>query len=354
MLSSRAAAPKIADHVPTHRRVPRRRFGLVLGVLAAVALGGCDNGEVTETTGTGSMRLGTAGGVVTSTDGLVSVSFPVGALRAEDLIVIEPLAPADAASRPYRVGPVEVALSADATVTFDLTLVQDAELSRVRVARLDESGSWQPLARQVLDTDGLRVAGDTDSMGTFALIEAGCASTDDCTDGLQCITGTCRAFTCSNDGDCPPTAICADGGCEEAVSCEEDPTSCPEGDLCDNVVCRPAPTCESSDDCTDSICRDGICVLPPDCSDDSDCLEAEICSGGTCAPRIECDATAEQPCGAGKCLEGVCRQVECVDDGDCGGGRPCVDNVCSESTNACETDDDCHNGRACNNGICGG
>ena len=92
---------------------------------------------------------------------------------------------------------------------------------------------------------------------------------------------------------------------------------------------EPEPECSEDDDCgNDQICQDGSCVAAPEptCEDDADlCQDGEICIAGACVPN-RCPDIA---CAAGDiCDDGVCRPADCRENG-CADGEVCgADGAC--------------------------
>lgn len=96
-------------------------------------------------------------------------------------------------------------------------------------------------------------------------IGAPCATTTECTSGLTCTLGLCRA-DCRTDADCPRGSLCLGTtqpyGCSlpEELDCGSS-TDCPAPLVCGpDSKCRVG--CEVSDDCprNDHSCRTLVCV----------------------------------------------------------------------------------------------
>lgn len=98
--------------------------------------------------------------------------------------------------------------------------------------------------------------GDDDSGGTP---DAGMPDPD----GGGACTGSCPA--CDEDADCPDDQHCDGGTCVPT----DDPPSCD-------------PACEAGEECVDGQCVPDDDPPPPECDDDGDCDEGEVCDGGTC------------------------------------------------------------------------
>jgi Cys-rich repeat protein len=82
-----------------------------------------------------------------------------------------------------------------------------------------------------------------------------------------------------------------------------------------------------------------------ECLDNLECGAGEACIDGECV-LPECLKNADCPAGE-VCQEYRCRlDVECTQDGDCNLGSICQDNQCMEP--GCQSDADCPQGNRCN------
>jgi hypothetical protein len=104
---------------------------------------------------------------------------------------------------------------------------------------------------------------------------------------------------------------------------------CPRGQVCEDKVCRPAPTPTPTIACPDGICPDGLTCVDgvckdlstptptpthlPTCTTDQDCVEPNThCRSGVCVPERQCDDSNPD-----------------VDRKECRGVREaCVNNLC--------------------------
>ncbi len=129
--------------------------------------------------------------------------------------------------------------------------------------------------------------------------------------------------------------------------CEND-RDCEEGELCIYGVCQSG--CEDDSDCSNGLHCDpqmgpnGVCVA---CVDASHCDENELCVDNEC--RFDC---SENPnaCGEDKVCDPVTNTcVECLQDQECELGNICEDNACVEG---CRTDRDCPGDLMCLDGSC--
>ncbi|HZN94271.1 MAG TPA: hypothetical protein VFB81_16270, partial [Myxococcales bacterium] len=121
---------------------------------------------------------------------------------------------------------------------------------------------------------------------------------------------------CRADEDCGPGRRCRLGAC--APECRDD-LDCPEGEVCGaEGRCAPPPQCSRASDCASGFtCADGRCQ----CLRDSACAAGEACLSGACGPMPECAQDAE--CAAyGRVCEpnqGVCL-VPCSSPEECAPG----------------------------------
>ena len=82
---------------------------------------------------------------------------------------------------------------------------------------------------------------------------------------------------CTSDEDCTDGLSCVDSPREEGSYCLANPVG-RDGDTCYSYLeCESGLRC----DMATSTCMSGGLGLP-DCDDDGDCDEGEICNGGTC------------------------------------------------------------------------
>jgi hypothetical protein len=212
---------------------------------------------------------------------------------------------------------------------------------------------------------------------------------DPCDDGLFCtVEDACSAGTCSGDArDCGDDDVCTDDVCsEEADACTnplntapcDDGQFCTAGDTCAGGVCvsGPANDCDDSESCTDDSCDEtaNACVnevRTGACDDGLFCTEGDVCTDGTCTGSARdcddenlcttdsCDDAADECVNADNtiaCDDGsfctvddACSGGEC--DGttrDCGDAEVCTDDVCNETTDACENP---NNTVACDDGL---
>lgn len=160
-------------------------------------------------------------------------------------------------------------------------------------------------------------------------------------------------------------------------------------DVCNLTVCNPAsgqceaslaPTttpCDDGDECTvNTTCVSGSCGAGQSvcaCTNDSQCVDDDLCSGQYCqltthtcmtnpALTVVCDPSDNTTCLERKCISttGACELVPVHDGAACAGtGLSCDEFTCaagqcglSNSTCLCHTDNDCDDGNACTAEYC--
>jgi len=168
-----------------------------------------------------------------------------------------------------------------------------------------------------------------------------CEDDDLCTDGDQCVAGTCRAGA--------PRVCVAINSCHLAGVCQPDSGLCSVTWVNNGTACDDADLCTNDDACTDGQCQgeavtcdepcllgavcdpsQGICVGSPvkdgtACDDDSLCATSSVCEQGTCTAKTLLACTALDSChAAGFCDEtsGECTQPTAY------AGQACVDGFC--------------------------
>lgn len=112
---------------------------------------------------------------------------------------------------------------------------------------------------------------------------------------------------CLDDARCPAQApLCRDYTCRTV----EEACQCPEGLQCDaQGHCVEAPECDEATPCeAPLVCRAGRCA--PECLDDGDCTEGDLCRElqcltPECADDTQCDPLAQR-CDGALCVEKRC------------------------------------------------
>lgn len=201
------------------------------------------------------------------------------------------------------------------------------------------------------------------------------ANANDCAPGYTC---SCVS-SCADCADCPlrvclakpastyPLSLCGVGGdCEgEVASCQcvADPAN---GNECAATICAPKPNCE--------------CTADLDCAAKGLC--GAYCDHGTCIKldfTPECDSSISESCSQPntKCLETTCGSkcfavaelkplTPCSPDtpSSCDDGNPCTDDLCDQTVGCthvvfsnktpCDDSDPCTVSDNCESGECGG
>lgn len=129
----------------------------------------------------------------------------------------------------------------------------------------------------------LRVSLLTFALFAFAMMHAGCANNDKgaggdvcdpaCASYETCNHGVCEPIACTDESDCPGTAICMDGFCAGQNACNDN-DDCEYGQICKAGSCTLSE-CSTSEECTHLSCTDG--KLPYCDYDDYPTVEAGEC-----------------------------------------------------------------------------
>ncbi len=255
--------------------------------------------------------------------------------------------------------------------------------------------------------------------------EPDCAIDDDCEDGEICLNEYCVGGDCVIDEDCPPQeckeATCESGTCLYRNTCY---IECEIDEDCDYLSSQSLNYCDTDGDvymefynftCEDNFCDEvitpnlmeecglkecyaGECIGEPSegCTSDLDCNFWEVCNldtrecyeeedpcesdsdciygtcdltTGECIP-FTCDLDSD--CIAGKCVDGECVVLDCLDEGyscdspevcEGGGGIVMDEYLCNSdihkccdieiALNTCEYEEGtiCEYGEECVNGI---
>lgn len=136
--------------------------------------------------------------------------------------------------------------------------------------------------------------------------------------------------------DCTDLQTCGvdtNGECQNGLICLSD-IDCAEGDSCIDGTCQvDTRECETDNDCTDGLCASSYVCIPNSCVGDSECPIA--CDSGVCG---ECSETFPCP-GNQSCSGGVCVEPPiCTVDADCIGDRLCDTSSSSCQNPACGAD----------------
>lgn len=202
-----------------------------------------------------------------------------------------------------------------------------------------------------------------------------CGNHDDCPPNYSCYANVCQT-TCHNDQNCLSDERCLRGTCR--TICNSD-TYCGHGQICENRVCqkgcRTDNSCDNQMACINKQCADpckvsgqcGMCARctvinhgvqcscphgsmgdpllkcnysPEKCNDGCTCDENGIFCSKKCTQESDC--VCGQKCSGGKCRP-ICQL------GNCPSGFLCKNEACYAG---CEVDHHCSVDHACTNGQC--
>lgn len=180
-----------------------------------------------------------------------------------------------------------------------------------------------------------------------------CQATNDCVDGLGCVTQVCRDVTvplghtpkschrveCATDDECCDDFVPHTNCATYEANCAMDPVFCNTY----RSLCQCSRRCEAD-----------LCVeAPPGCGADAECTSAQTpyCVEGACA---QCAKDAQCPGVGAKCRDGVCA-APCVQDEECALLEACRDGDCVDV--GCQSDRECaflmqHALARCSDGAC--
>ncbi len=178
--------------------------------------------------------IGAAGGSVASSDGVLSVSIPAGAVSGDVMVTVSPLnsPPAGAVGVVYDIGPTGTVFNAPVTMTFHYALASlgSASPSSLRAATYG-SNAWQILAGGSVDTTAQTVSGTTMHLSPYGeIVESSgevCATvgqTGDCAGG-SVMSGGSGTSTGGSSGPAT-TASPATGTCPTAPTCATATNTC--------------------------------------------------------------------------------------------------------------------------------
>jgi hypothetical protein len=213
-------------------------------------------------------------------------------------------------------------------------------------------------------------------------VAADCAAQIDTCNIGACINGTCQKTPANEFGACDDGLFCTDNdvctkgkcvgasskACSVSSACQVG--SCDEGlKACKIVAGNDGGQCDDNDPCTTTgVCSGGSCAKgkPVDCSIFNGPCSVGVCDQALgCKPSpvnngTACDDGKDNPCSAGKCIQGACNSVAANDGGACddslfctindhcqntvcvgGGANPCAPPggcyvaTCDENTDSC-------------------
>jgi hypothetical protein len=124
---------------------------------------------------TTSTVIGTTGGSVASSDGVLSVNIPAGALPANVTVTVTPESspPSGAIGAVYDIGPEGTVFASPVTMTFHYGSVSlgSTTASNLRAATYG-SGSWQILASAAQNASAQTVSGTTMHLSPYGIVAA--------------------------------------------------------------------------------------------------------------------------------------------------------------------------------------
>lgn len=184
-------------------------------------------------------------------------------------------------------------------------------------------------------------------------------------------SGSCSAWMCTHDLDCPSGYACNHHRrCSPVSDTPPSPPACAQPSDCPGGNCGADNQCHPGD-CSTSGCPLGfVCKLeagagaaphcapigagggvgqPSSCQNDDDCPTpaGSKCLSGTCvAPQDQC-ADATQCPGEAACVDGACTPT-CSGTKPCPTGYACDDKgVCTENPSPCTSSSQCTDGKVC-------
>jgi hypothetical protein len=121
-----------------------------------------------------SATIGSAGGIVTSADGLVTLDIPVGALDANTTISIQPItntAPLGVSGFSYRFSPDGQTFKKPAKLTFNYTpdLLDNTSAQLLWIVTQAKDGSWKALLKSSVDDNAQIVSGQIYHFSDWAI-----------------------------------------------------------------------------------------------------------------------------------------------------------------------------------------
>jgi hypothetical protein len=177
-----------------------------------------------KTSGTpASSTIGTAGGTVTSSDGLATLTVSAGALSADTVITIAAASgvPSGAIGTAYEISPTGTAFLKPAGLVIALGTTAGA--GRLAIGTVT-SGQWTPLAMSSASSDGKSVTALLTHLSPYGVIPLpSCSSQTDCQTPFQCVENEC-AIPCRDAADCPPpmgcnASVCGMSTCSVDADC---------------------------------------------------------------------------------------------------------------------------------------
>ena len=260
--------------------MPSRRSSVTTLTLAAIAtFMSC------KTSGpSASSTIGTAGGTVTSSDGLATLTISPGALSADTAITIAPTTgvPSGALGTAYEISPTGTLFIKPAGLV--ITLGATTGTGRLAIGTVT-SGQWSPLAMSSISSDGKSVAALLTHLSPYgAMAIPPCTKQANCEMPFQCVGNEC-SIPCRNATDCPP------------------PMGCSAKNVCSMTTCSVPADCAGTAD-VPSLNFSAICDLFTHlCIDfDSAQMPGQACQieplAGGMPPVGVCPGAQDEVCGS--------------------------------------------------------
>jgi hypothetical protein len=268
--------------------------------------------------------IGTAGGTLSTPDGVLTLAVPPGAVDRDVLFTVGPT-PAPllgAVGAVFEMGPAGTQFAVPATVTIRYTDAErgDAAASDLLVATV-VAGLWQPLSSERVDTAARSVAAQTPHLSPFALVTSAALVTPD---AGGCAADNAPVGSCSS----PPHPLCAGAPGSVLYSCSDDGNDAGYMALC----CPPA---EAGGPADGSVIPEGAAdgdgdgnaieelPAPADAGDAAAACTTEEVPSGTCAAPVQPLCSDLSGAAPASCIDnpaGAGFTAVCCPTGDAGGG----------------------------------
>ncbi len=214
---------------------PLRLLGCAFVLLS---VGRCSSSSSSNPPGTPtSSVIGTTGGSIASSDGVLSLSIPAGAVNGNVTVTVTPEAspPSGAVGAVYDIGPTGTVFNFPVTMTFHYASadIGSASPSSLRAATYG-SNAWQILAGGKVDANAKTVSGTTMHLSTYGEILA--TSGEVCaqvTSSSNCGTATSGGGSASAGGtSSPPSGSSGGTGALAPDACPSQPTCATATNVC--------------------------------------------------------------------------------------------------------------------------
>ncbi len=182
-------------------------------------------------------------------------------------------------------------------------------------------------------------AADSGVCAALGDVNARCAKSDECRDGLVCAAGQCSSAIaglgegCRAPQQCLPPFVCRQSGNVNAPRCEvasalsepcsldadcEDPLQCDVTGTCQKrravaASCTSSTQCDALATCTQGVCQP-LGLVGAKCSSKTQCLSLVCRADGkqaVCQPLGTAQAVCEEDgeCESGRCAQGTCAAI---------------------------------------------